>query len=224
MQSRCFCSVCSPDPERAPQPIAIFVRQTVHKRTQLCHIANHSHILLVEVGICRGVQTQSLHLIPHNEPSPNASQQCLHSNLDDEQEATYAQQDVRGRAQLRSSRSVLLACRTVVAIIAEAASSLLVAVVATDATATAKLTVVFTTGDGARELRLHIDVVGAHGVLHDGGLAGERVRVVRAEEREAKASLIPIAHDVAATSVMNHHTRSRIIHIYESLPLRNTNR
>lgn len=131
--------------------IPAFVPQTAHKRTHLCHIANHSHILLVQVGISSRVQTQSLHLLPHDQPTAHARPRRLHSDLDDEQEAAHAHQDVRGGAELRQARAVLLAGRAVVAVVAEAARSLFVAVVAADAAAAAQLAVVLAAGDGARE-------------------------------------------------------------------------
>ena len=189
------------------------MEQTRHKRTQLSHIADHSHILLIQVGVGSRVQAQALHLLPHDHPTRQSPHRLLHADLHNEQEAAHAEKNVGGGTQLGSARTVLLASSAIVTIIAEAASSLHVTVVATNAIATAQLAVDLTAGNGARELGLHLNVVRAHGVFHDGRLVGERVGVVGTEQVQTKASVLAVAHVVAAARVLQHDTRRGVVEI-----------
>ena len=183
------------------------MEQTRHKRTQLSHIADHSHILLIQVGVGSRVQAQALHLLPHDHPTRQLPHRLLHADLHNEQEAAHAEKNVGGGTQLGSARTVLLASSAIVTIIAEAASSLHVTVVAANAIATAQLAVDLTAGNGARDLGLH------HGVFHDGRLVGERVGVVGTEQVQTKASVLAVAHVVAAARVLQHDTRRGVVEI-----------
>lgn len=189
------------------------MEQTRHKRTQLCHIADHSHILLIQVGVGSRVQAQSLHLLPHDHPMRQSPHHLLHADLHNEQEAAHAEKNVGGGTQLGSAGTVLLASSTIVTIIAEAASSLHVTIVAAHTVAAAQLAVDLTARNGACELGLHLNVVRAHGVFHDGRLIGERVGVVGTKQVQTKASVLAVAHVVAAARVLHHDARSGVVDI-----------
>lgn len=173
----------------------------------------HSHALLVEVGIRRGIQTQTLDLLPHDQTTYRSPPPLLHSNLHNHEEARNHEENHRGVAHHALLRSRLLASRSVVSFVAEATRRLTVAIISTHTAASAQLVIHLSTLHRASVNGLQLQVVHALRILNHNTVLGETLVVVHAVEAQTQRTLA-LAPRVVASSVRKSHTRAGVIVIY----------
>lgn len=173
----------------------------------------HSHALLVEVGIRRGIQTETLDLLPHDQTTRLSQHPLLHSNLHDHEESRNHEEDRRSAAHHVLLGSRLLASRSVVSIVTEATRRLTVAVVSAHTTTSAQLVIHLSTLHRASVDGLQLQVVHTLRILNHNTVLGQTLIIVHAIEAQTQRTLLD-APRLIASSVRESYTRARVIVIY----------
>ena len=148
----------------------------------------HAHTLFVKISICRRIQTETLHFLPHNDPIHYILSSFLHSNLNKNKESSHHEQDRWSTVETIQLGSNLLTGRTIVTIITEASRCRGIMIISTNTITTTELVVHLTTFHRAAIDRLQLHVICTHGILNHSTILGKVVKVVHTEEAQTKTT------------------------------------